>query len=50
MPLFHGWDPRKIWGLAIGSLDQLGSAARQTLPVPATHSAGEVVGFDHVLT
>jgi hypothetical protein len=27
MPLVHGWDPGKIWALAIGSLDQLGGAA-----------------------
>jgi hypothetical protein len=50
MPLVHGWDPRKIWGLAIGSLGQLGGAARWTLPVLAAHLAGEVVGLDHVLT
>jgi hypothetical protein len=50
MPLVHGWDPGKIWGLAIGSLDQLGGVARRTSPVPAAHSAGEVVGLDHVLT
>jgi hypothetical protein len=50
MPLVHGWDPGNIWGLAIGSLDQMGGAARQTSPVPAAHSAGEVVGLDHVCT
>jgi hypothetical protein len=29
MPLVHNWDPGKIWGLAIGSLDQFGGAARR---------------------
>jgi hypothetical protein len=50
MPIVHGWDPGKIWGLAIWSLDKLGRAARQISPALAVHSAGEVVGLDHVLT
>jgi hypothetical protein len=50
MPLVHSWDPGKIWGLAIGSLDQMGGAAHWTSPVPGVHSSVEVVGLDHVLT
>jgi hypothetical protein len=50
MPLVHEKYPGKIWGLAIGSLDQLGSAARRISSVPGAHSAGEVVVLDHVLT